>query len=369
MNIAILTSSRADFGIYLPLLKELSSDSYFNVSIIAFGTHLSRFHGYTANQITDNGFKISHSIDSLLLGDTPEANATSTSLTSLKFSTFWNNYKNEFDLVLCLGDRYEMFAAVISGVPFGIKFGHIHGGETTLGAIDNIYRHAISLASSIHFTSTDKYAERVKSIVDSNVHVYSVGALSLDNLKNIKLLTLNEFFDKWKINLSMPTVLVTYHPETVAHTEIRQQALFLVNAIDYLNTEYQLLITMPNADTSGTLIRELILENFANKKNIYLVENLGTESYFSALKMCSFVFGNSSSGLIEAASFERYAINIGNRQEGRLSSNNVIHVKYNLNDIVNAVQIVKKFNYRYNGENVYYKPEVAQSIKNILKTI
>lgn len=369
MKIGVLTSSRADFGIYLPLLKALDSDTYFNVSIIAFGTHLSRYHGYTANQITDNDFVISYSIESILLGDTPEANATSTALTSLKFSSFWNIHKDDFDLVLCLGDRFEMFAAVMSGVPFGIKFAHIHGGETTLGAIDNIYRHAISLASTVHFTSTDKYAERVRSLVDLKEHVYSVGALSLDNLEKVKLLTVNEFFNKWKIDLSNPTVLITYHPETVAHSEVSQHALLLVNAINYLNTDYQVLITMPNADTSGSYIRQVIIDNFSNKKNIYLVENLGTESYFSALKMCSFVFGNSSSGLIESASFERYAINIGNRQEGRMASKNVINVQYDLTEIDNAVQYIKKFNYKFIGENVYYKPAIALTIKNILKTI
>jgi len=164
IRIGVLTSSRADFGIYLPLLKLMNVDENIQLDIIAFGTHLSRYHGYTIDQIVNAGFNVQHQIESILLTDSPESNATSTGLTYLKFSSFWGHYSKEFDFVFCLGDRFEMFAAVYAGVPFGIKFAHIHGGETTLGAIDNIYRHAISHASTYHFTATNSFAKKFLSL-------------------------------------------------------------------------------------------------------------------------------------------------------------------------------------------------------------
>ena len=150
-TIGILTSSRADYGIYLPLLNILKGYSDFNLKLIVFGTHLSPFHGYSINQIQKDGFKVDYTIESILVGDTSNAISTAMALTSFKFADFWKERKNEFDLVFCLGDRYEMFAAVIAGVPYNIKFAHLHGGEKTLGSIDNIFRHAITLSSKYHF--------------------------------------------------------------------------------------------------------------------------------------------------------------------------------------------------------------------------
>ena len=143
MKIGVLTSSRADFGIYLPLLKALQADSFFQLELIVFGTHLSRYHGYTVQQIIEEGFEPIHQIHQMLLTDEDNAISTSYALTALKFADFWKNHS--FDCVFCLGDRYEMAAAVAAGIPYNIPFAHIHGGETTLGAIDNVYRHGISL--------------------------------------------------------------------------------------------------------------------------------------------------------------------------------------------------------------------------------
>ena len=159
MKIGILTSSRADFGIYLPLLKKIKEDRYFKIEIIVFGTHLSKLHGYTINEIYSSNFYKIHEISSLISNDDPESIGTSYGLTVIKFSRFWN--ENKFDLVLCLGDRFEMSAAVQAGIPFGIKFAHLHGGEITIGAIDNIFRHQITVASVLHFTSTNLSENRV----------------------------------------------------------------------------------------------------------------------------------------------------------------------------------------------------------------
>ncbi len=154
MKIGVLTSSRADFGIYLPLLKALKKDSYFDLEIIAFGTHLSILHGNTLDEIFDQGFQVNYTVESMPAGDSADAIGSSIGLTIIKFTSFWKEFGDNFDYVICLGDRYEMFSAVIAAVSFQIKMIHIQGGEKTMGAIDNIFRHSISHASAIHLTST-----------------------------------------------------------------------------------------------------------------------------------------------------------------------------------------------------------------------
>ena len=197
MKVAILTSSRADFGIFEPLIDELIIDDTIELELIAFGTHLSIFHGYTINNIRSKYNVIIHQINSLLLNDNEVSIASSYGITLLKFADFWS--LNNYDLVFCLGDRYEMSAAVQAGIPFGVNFAHLHGGETTLGATDNIYRHQISLASNLHFTSTNKFKSRVADLIESEKNIFNVGSLSIYSIKDFTPLIKNEFLLKFKI--------------------------------------------------------------------------------------------------------------------------------------------------------------------------
>lgn len=367
MKIGVLTSSRADYGIYLPLLKKLRDDSYFEVSIIAFGTHLSSFHGQTIKQIQSDGFEVKYEIESMLLTDSPDAIATAVGLTAIKFADFWQKNKREFDLVFCLGDRYEMFAAVTAGIPFNIPFAHLHGGETTLGAIDNIYRHAITLASKYHFVSTEAYAKRVAEIVGSDENVIVVGALSLDNLGSLEMLGIDEFNEKWGIDLSRKTILCTFHPETVSYHANEKYAEELINVINVFKETYQILITMPNADTAGNIIRNTFCTNYNNDSKVFLIENLGSKSYFTAMKYCSFLLGNTSSGIIEAASFGKYVINLGDRQKGRAAGKNVIHTEIESSVMIDAMRKIPSIS--YDAENIYWNGGAADKIIEIIKAV
>lgn len=367
MKIGVLTSSRADFGIYLPLLKKLKEDSSFNVEIIAFGTHLSFFHGHTIDSIESAGFAVNHRIESLLITDTPSSISSSMGLTTIKFADFWERYNSHFDLVFCLGDRYEMFSAVIAGIPFQIPFAHIHGGESTLGAIDNIFRHGITLASKYHFASTSVYAEKVQQLTGSPNHIYYVGALSLDNLLDFKTLTIEEFKEKWAIDLSKKTILITFHPETIDYQENQHHTNELIKSIFALKN-YQVLITMPNADTAGNMVRQELINNFSNSDRIFLVENLGSISYFTAMKYCSFLLGNTSSGIIEAASFSKFVINLGNRQKGRVHGSNVINIPVNKEKILEAVNKIEILP-GLDNKNIYFNGGAAIKIINILKLL
>lgn len=367
MRIGILTSSRADFGIYLPLLKALTKDAFFEVEIIAFGTHLSPYHGYTLNHIKSEGFEVKYTVESMLVGDSADAISTAMGLTSIKFASFWEQHAADFDMVFCLGDRYEMFAAVSSGIPFQVKFIHLHGGEKTLGAIDNIFRHCISHAAVIHFPSTDIYAEKLRNMLDDTSSIFNIGAMSLENIKQIKFLNEEEFLEKWAVDLRVPTVLMTFHPETVKAAENEKYANELVKLITG-NPEYQFLITMPNADTAGSLIRNVFITELKDLPNIFMIENLGTQSYFTAMRYCTFLLGNTSSGIIEAASFGKYVINLGNRQEGRASGANVFNVPIELTLIQEKMDDIAD-NSNFKGENIYYNENPSGKIIEVLKQI
>jgi len=367
MKVGILTSSRADFGVYLPLLKAMKEDVSFEIELIVFGTHLSRFHGYTLDEIKQQGFKVKYHISSMILADDPSSIATAYGLTSLKFASFWQLHQEDFHWVLCLGDRYEMAAAVAAGIPFGIQFAHLFGGETTLGAIDNIYRHSITLASKLHFVSTETYAKRVEELNGPNSPCHVVGSLSLESVKNVKLLTKDEFIVRWKIDMSVSSILITIHPETVDFVQNEYFADESYKALLEISKKYQLIITMPNADTQGSYFRKKFIElNNLLPGKIFLIENFGTQSYFTCMKYACLLLGNTSSGIVEAASFNKYVINIGDRQKGRLVSENVIHVPFVAELIVEAV----KYNAGKNfvGKNIYFKESPSQQIINILKS-
>lgn len=366
VRIGVLTSSRADFGVYEPLLNSLREDSDIELGIIAFGTHLSRQHGFTLDEILLKKFQTKYTIPSLLADDSEEAISTSYALTSLKFSTFWAEHGSKFDIVFCMGDRFEMFAAVIAGVPFGIKFAHFYGGDYTLGAIDNVFRDCMTHCSILHFTSTNKCAERVKMLTGSDKGISAVGILSLAGSSTLDLLSAKEFQYRWKIDLSVPTILMTIHPDTIETKKNYTDAKIIFNVTEKLQEHYQIVITMPNADTNGSIYRNMFKKLADNESDkIYLVENFGIQSYFSCMKYSKLVIGNTSSGITESATFNKYFVNIGNRQKGRETGENVISVPFDEKSILTEVHRVLKKG-EFHGKNIYYQ---KNSLKKIIKIV
>lgn len=366
MKIGVLTSSRADYGIYLPLLQKLKSDSFFELEIIAFGTHLSKFHGFTINQIESDGYSKIHKISSLLSNDDAQSIATAYGLTVLKFADFWS--QNNYNLVFCLGDRFEMSAAVQAGIPFGVKFAHIHGGETTLGAIDNIYRHQVTLASKIHFTASSLYTEKIVVLTEDSSNVFTVGALSLDEIRSFKPLEKELFYKKFAIP-NTDYALLTFHPETVAIHENIFFAEQMKIALSVLQEKIFLVITMPNADTLGSVYREqLDALKLAYPNRILLIENFGKFNYFSAMYYAKFLIGNTSSGIIEAASFSKYVVNVGDRQKGRAQSKNILTANFNVSEIITKSKQALELG-EFTGENIYFIEGAADNIINIIKKL
>jgi GDP/UDP-N,N'-diacetylbacillosamine 2-epimerase (hydrolysing) len=363
MKIAVLTSSRADFGIYLPLLNQLKSDDFFELDIIAFGTHLSKDHGYTIEEIKKSNFKIIHQVETPLRNSNALDITKNIGETITIFADFWS--KNKYDYIIALGDRYEMFAAVTATTPFICKVAHLHAGETTLGAIDNVYRHAISLMSELLFVSTDVYKEKAIQ-VNPDAQTFNVGALSVENLKNIEYLSIEDFKFKFNIDLSLPTILCTFHPETVNLEKNIDYIHELLASFSDLMTRYQVVITLPNADTIGDQIKEIILDFGTQNPDLKIIDSFGMIGYLSCMKYCKFLLGNTSSGFVEAAFFPKWVVNLGNRQDGRILTPNIISVPVDKKTILRAVEIVEnKIDIKF--PSIYGDGETASKIIEILK--
>ncbi|MFH1121134.1 MAG: UDP-N-acetylglucosamine 2-epimerase [Bacteroidota bacterium] len=333
---AILTSSRADFGIYLPLAGQLQADDSFDLEIIAFGTHPAEKYGYSLQHIMNAGLKVAYSFDTTPENDQPADISRSMALVNNLMADVWEHKK--YDIVFALGDRYEMFSAVASAMPFNLKIAHIHGGETTLGAIDNAFRHSITHMSHWHFACTEAYKNRITELTGNKERTYNTGALGIDNLTQMQFLDVVGMKEKSGIDFSLPSLLVTLHPETIGYEENIRNTDQLLLALEHLD-RYQQVITMPNADTSGLMIRQRLTDYAQNHQNVKLIENFGTQGYLSAMKLSSLMLGNSSSGFIEASHFPKWVINLGHRQDGRFRTPNIVDAEFSKDKIIEAIDI------------------------------
>ena len=363
-KIGILTSSRADYSIYIPLINELVSEDAFLVEIIVFGTHMSKKHGFTLDAIKQDSYASIKCVDiGYTSDDTPRGISTAMGQTTLKFAEYWG--RNHYDLIICLGDRYEMFAAVSAALPFQFKIAHLYGGETTLGAIDNSFRHCLTHFSNFHFVSCERYENKVIELTDNADHVFNCGHLSIDNLKNLTLLTKFDFKKLFGIDFIVPTILCTFHPETIEFFRNEEYAIVLSTVFENLSN-YQILITMPNTDIGGMVIRRYF-EKLEKKCNwVYCRENLGTIGYLSAMKHCKFMLGNTSSGFVEASFFPKYVINLGDRQKGRILTPNIIQTSITYIDIMTSINLIENKKSNLENLNFYGNGDTAKKIKKAL---
>ena len=364
MKIGVLTSSRADYGLYKPLLDLIKEESFFELEVIAFGTNLSNAFGSNITSIINDDYALIHQIDTIPDGDRPEFISKAMGITIEKFSDFWK--LNVYDLVFALGDRYEMFSAIASTLPFNIKIAHISGGETTLGAFDNAFRHSITHMSKYHFTSTEEYKQKVISMIGNSDYIYNVGALSIDNLKSQSLLTLEEIKTKFSIDLSIPSILITFHPETIDFKKNESYIKELISALESIKN-YQFIITMPNADTMGEYIRTKLNEFINLNDRAFGVESFGMQAYLSCMKYCSMMLGNTSSGFVEASFFPKYVINLGDRQKGRIITENICNIPFKKEMIITSVNNYETISLPKEIK-LYGNGETAKKIVEIIKS-
>ena len=320
-KICVVTGSRAEYGLLYPILVKIKESMILDLQLITTSSHHSSEFGYTYKLIEDDGFLIDEKINNLLLSDTKSSIVKSAAKASLLLSESFHRLNP--DLVLLLGDRYETHAAATSAMLMNIPIAHIHGGEITEGAVDEQIRHSITKMSFLHFCTTEIYRKRVIQMGEDPIRVFNTGAPGIDNILNLKLLTKNQLEIELKWLLTSKCALFTYHPVTLEDSDIEND---LTSIFDVLVTfNFNILFTYANADSGGKIINKNI-EKFCNINPLKykVVKSLGQVKYLSAMKHVDLLIGNSSSGIIEAASFKKAVVNIGDRQKGRLKGKNVI---------------------------------------------
>jgi UDP-N-acetylglucosamine 2-epimerase (non-hydrolysing)/GDP/UDP-N,N'-diacetylbacillosamine 2-epimerase (hydrolysing) len=336
-KIAVFTGTRAEYGLLYWVIKGIQESDLSELQLYAGGMHLSPEFGYTVNQIIDDGFPITEKMEFLLSSDTPVGIAKSMALALIGAAEALERHKP--DLLVLLGDRFESMALAQAAMLACIPIAHIHGGETTEGLIDEAVRHSMTKMSHFHFTTTETYKKRVIQLGEKPDTVFNVGAPGIDSIIKLPLMDKDSLAKSINFDLSSKYFMITYHPVTLEASGSSQALLTLNQALESF-PDFNCIITYPNADTHG---RELIkiLDDFKKKNpdRVLLVQSLGQLRYLSLLKYCTAVIGNSSSGLIEAPTFNVPTINIGNRQKGRIAGETVIQCGHSLEDIKGAIKI------------------------------
>lgn len=320
-KIAVLTGTRAEYGLLKPVLYKIKQDEELELCLIVTGAHLEKQFGETKNEIVQDGFQIDHEVKMNLQSDRTEGILKSM---ALELNGLAEVFKEEtIDLLVLLGDRYEIMMAAMCALLNRVPIAHIHGGELTQGAVDDGIRHAVTKLSSIHFTSTEEYRKRVIQMGEDPKLVYNVGALGVENAADISFLSKEALTDRFDINWEKPIIMVTYHPVTLEENSAEEQFHNLLRVLERQN-EYNYVFTYANADMDGQVINRMIEDFVAEHTDCRAFASMGQAGYLSMLHYAQAVVGNSSSGIIEAPSFHIPTINIGNRQKGRARAKTVI---------------------------------------------
>jgi UDP-hydrolysing UDP-N-acetyl-D-glucosamine 2-epimerase len=368
-KICVITATRAEYGLLYWLMRRFRDDEQIELQIVVTGAHLSQAHGMTVREIEADNFTISARLPILLEDDTPQCITKSIGLATLGFADLFSQLKP--DLLVLLGDRYEMLSAAQSALIARIPIAHIHGGESTEGLIDEAIRHSITKMSQLHFVAAEHFRKRLIQLGEQPSRVWDVGALGLDNIERLTLLNRDELSKKLGITFEYPSVLVTYHPVTLGNHDDGE---VMKNILETVSKEAKsIIVTGVNADTGGSTLRK-VLERFmcSHTKNTIFVESLGTLRYLSALKHVDLVVGNSSSGLLEAPALGTPSVDIGQRQQGRLRPPSVIHCGVKSQEIMDAIRTALSHEHTLiasRRETPYGRPGAADRILNILKDI
>ena len=368
-RICVVTGSRAEYGILQGLIKEIQESQVLELQLVVAGMHLSPEFGLTYREIEQDGFRISRTVDMQLTSDTSVGIARSLGLGTIGFGEAFHALKP--DLLVLLGDRFELLAAASAALVALIPIAHIHGGELTEGAYDDAIRHSITKMAHLHFTASEAYSSRVKQLGEQPTKVFCVGALGIDNIVRLPLLRKDEVEKYIGLSLKGKSLLVTWHPETLRPErtcEDFQNLLDVLRKYESIN----IIFTKSNADNEGRRINQMI-DEFVSifPDNIVAYTSLGQLRYLSTLKYVSGVVGNSSSGIIEAPSLQKGTVNIGNRQLGRLRATSVIDSQPDVTSIQNAIE--RLFSREFQStlptvSNPYGEGDVASKIVSVLET-
>ncbi len=368
-KICVITGSRAEYGLLSGLMKAVQNDPELQLQIVATNMHLSPEFGLTYREIEKDGFTIDKKVEMLLSSDTAVGTTKSVGLGMISFADAFEDLNP--DLIVILGDRYEMIAVASAALFHKIPLAHLHGGEITEGAYDDCIRHAISKMSHLHFTSTEVYRKRVIQLGEQPERVFNVGAIGIENIKHVPVMSKDELEASLDFKMGDKCIIVTYHPVTLEDNSAEQQSEALLSALD-THEDYKIIFTYPNSDTNGRIIIEKINEYVtAHPENAKAWPSLGLKRYLSALHYATAAVGNSSSGIIEVPSFGIPTLNIGDRQKGRIAAESVLNceatesaIKEGLNIILSNDFIAKA----KQAQNPYEGANTTEEILNIIKT-
>ena len=362
INVGVITSTRAEYGLLKPVYLELQKYKNVNVNLIVTGTHLSKKYGYTIKDIINDKIKISKKIS--IIDDSK--NETPSSIISKSIILFDKYFKkNKFDAIVLLGDRYETLGFAIACMFNNIPICHMHGGETTEGAIDEAIRHSITKMSYLHFTSCKEYRNRVIQLGENPKRVYNVGSTGIENIINLDLINKNDLSKDLKLDLNRYFV-VTFHPVTLKNDKKQLEFKNLLDALSGYN-DYQVIFTKSNADEGSLVINKMIDEYVSKHKNSKSYFSLGTNRYLSLVKYSCAVIGNSSSGVIEVPALLVPTVNIGDRQKGRVRVKSIIDCKTNKNSINKAIKIALAFDGKLTLNDIpFYKKNTSKNIASII---
>lgn len=370
MKICVATATRAEYGLLKPLIDKIKVEPLFSLQLLVTGTHLSPEFGLTYKQIEADGNTIDAKVEMLMSSDTAEGITKSMGLGMIGYADAFKQLRP--DLLVILGDRYEMLSLASTALIFRIPIAHIHGGELTEGAYDDAIRHAITKMSVLHFTSTEEYRQRVIQLGEHPDRVFNVGAIGLDNLRSMKLRSREELQQDLNIRFKTYNYLISFHPETLSGISIEEQFNELLSAINDQKESF-FVFTKANADTNGRIINQM-MEEYANiyPDKAVLFSTLGTLRYLSLMKQVTAVVGNSSSGILEAPSSPTATINIGDRQKGRVQALSIVNCKAKKEDIISAFNKVKSDEFRKKMNEVvspYGNGTASNQIMKIFKSI
>lgn len=334
-KVCVVTGTRAEYGLLKPVIDKIYKSKELELQLVVTGMHLSTEFGLTYKEIVEDGYPITSKVEMLLGSDTPVGVTKSMGVALIGFADCFD--MNKPDIVVILGDRYEMFAAATAAMVAGIPIAHIHGGELTEGVMDDAIRHSITKMSQLHFTSTEEYRNRVIQLGEYPHVVYNVGALGVENVKTVKLLSKKELENELDFQFRNPMIMVTYHPVTLERMSSEKQFGEILEVIDR-HKDISVIFTKANADADGRIINRMIDDYVnANRDRCRGYTSLGQKKYLSALQFCDAVVGNSSSGIIEAPSFGIPTVNIGDRQKGRVHAKSVIDCENDIKQIEMAL--------------------------------
>ncbi len=333
-KICVVTGTRAEYGLLRWLIDGIEKSNKLELQLVVTGMHLSPEFGLTIKSIMDDGYNISKKVEILLSSDTPVGISKSIGLGVIGFADVFDELSP--DILIILGDRFELLAAATSALIARIPIGHISGGELTEGAFDDAIRHGLTKFSYYHFAATKEYANRIIQLGENPKRVFQVGGLGIDNIKKLNLFNKDSLQNLLSFRFDKKNILVTFHPVTLDKNMASNQFNELLEALSKFE-DMGIIFTMPNADTDGRYIFEQIYSFCSKANNRKAFVSLGQQKYLSVLKHVDMVVGNSSSGLTEAPSFKIPTINIGDRQKGRIQANSIINCNPNKNDIFKAI--------------------------------